>query len=36
MSAGDIIQIGTEFYMVKQIGVKKINLLWTLHLYFFL
>jgi hypothetical protein len=27
MSAGDIIQMGTEFYMVKQIGVKKINLL---------
>lgn len=27
MSAGDIIQRGTEFYMVKQIGVKKINLL---------
>jgi hypothetical protein len=27
ISAGDIIQMGTEFYMVKQIGVKKINLL---------
>jgi hypothetical protein len=27
MSAGDIIQMGKEFYMVKQIGVKKINLL---------
>ena len=27
ISAGDIIQMVTEFYMVKQIGVKKINLL---------
>ena len=27
ISAGDIIQMGPEFYIVKQIGVKKINLL---------